>query len=91
MRQPLTATLAACCLVACLSCGSNEPSQDDVSIVNADRISLPARAVEGIHGAVPAGRSDGDAEVARGRCLDASSSSSGTRWASPPTSSIDTA
>jgi subtilisin family serine protease len=59
MRQPLTATIAACSFVVCLSCGSDAPSQDDVSIVNADR---EARAVEGIHGAARARRSHGDAE-----------------------------
>ncbi len=62
MRHVLAATLAVCCLVVCLSCGSDASSQDDASIVNAGRISLPARAAEGVQSAVPAGRSDGDAE-----------------------------
>ena len=60
MRQTLTATLAVCCLVASLSCGSSTPSQGDASLPDG-RVS---RSAERAHGAVPAGGSDGDAEQA---------------------------
>ncbi|WP_243337134.1 InlB B-repeat-containing protein [Anaeromyxobacter soli] len=62
MRQLLAATIAVCCVVVCLSCGSGVPGKDESSTVTAGRFSITVQGAERAPEAAAAGRSDRGAE-----------------------------